>query len=57
MKDRAIMIVPNNKDGLFAVKYLSSKLVEHGILIKLVSKKEFQAMVKADTNENKGEIK
>jgi len=47
------MIVPNTKDGLFAVKYLSSKLVEHGILIKLVTKKEFDLQVKllkGDTN-------
>jgi hypothetical protein len=48
MKDTAIMIVPNTKDGLAAVKYLANEITEHGILVKLVTKKEFDIVVKGD---------
>ena len=43
---KAIMIVPNTKDGLWAIKYLRKQIVENDILIKLVSKKEFDLSVK-----------
>ena len=46
----AIMIVPNTKDGLAAIKYLSKQIVENNILIKLVTKKEFDTIVKGDLN-------
>jgi hypothetical protein len=42
----AIMIVPNTKDGLEAISYLRKQIVENGILIKLVSKREFDLVVK-----------
>jgi hypothetical protein len=48
---KAIMIVPNTKDGLWAVKYLSKKLIEHNVLIKLVSKKEFDLIAKNAKND------
>ena len=43
---KAIMTVPNTKDGLAAIKYLRKQIVENNILIKLVSKKEFDIIVK-----------
>jgi len=49
----AIMIVPNTKDGLEAIKYLSNQIVKNDILIKLVSKKEFDLSIK----NIKGDIK
>jgi hypothetical protein len=45
-KNVAVMIVPNSKDGLEGLKYLASELVKHDILIKLVTKKEFDLHVK-----------
>ena len=43
---KAIMIVPNTKDGLEAIKYLRNEITEHSILVKLVTKKEFDLNVK-----------
>lgn len=45
----AVMIVPNTKDGLNILKYLASELVKQDVFIKLVTKKEFDRIVKLDT--------
>ena len=53
VKNTALMIVPNTKSGLDGLKYLASELVKHDILIKLVTKKEFDLHVqlsKGDSN-------
>lgn len=42
----AIIIVPNTKEGLSALKYLAGEITQHDILIKLVSKKEFDLHIK-----------
>jgi len=42
----AVLIVPNTKDGLSTLKYLASEIVKHDLLIKLVTKKEFDLQVK-----------
>jgi hypothetical protein len=44
-----VMIVPNTKDGLEAIKYLSKQIVDNHILISLVSKKEFDTIAKGDS--------
>jgi hypothetical protein len=50
---KAIMIVPNTKDGLYAIKYLANEITEHNILIKMVSKKEFALVVKNAKGDSK----
>jgi hypothetical protein len=45
-KSKVVMTVPNTKDGLETIKYLSKQLVENNIFIKLVSKKEFDSNIK-----------
>jgi hypothetical protein len=47
---KAIMIVSNTKDGLAALKYLANEIVKNDILIKLVTKKEFDTIAKGDSN-------
>lgn len=42
----AVLVVPNTKEGLASLRYLASELVKHDILIKLVSKKEFDLHIK-----------
>ena len=42
----AVMVVPNTKAGLDAIKYLRQQLTDNNILIKLVSKSEFDKLVK-----------
>jgi hypothetical protein len=49
----AVMIVPNTKEGLDTIKYLSKQIVGNDILIKLVSKKEFAQVIK----NTKGDLK
>jgi hypothetical protein len=52
-KNSALIIVPNTKSGLDSLKYLASELVKHDILIKLVTKKEFDLhvqLLKGDSN-------
>lgn len=52
-ENTAVIIVPNTKSGLDALKYLSSELVKHDIFIKLVTKKEFDLhveLLKGDSN-------
>jgi hypothetical protein len=52
-KNQAVMIVPNTKDGLSAIKELAKQIVDNEILIRLVSKKEFEARfinTKGDSN-------
>lgn len=44
----AVMIVPNTKDGMWVIKYLSKQLIENNILIKLVNKKEFDSLAKVN---------
>jgi hypothetical protein len=49
----AVLIVPNTKDGLSALKYLASELVKHDIYVKLVTKQEFDKhinLLKGDSN-------
>jgi hypothetical protein len=45
-KNDVIMIVPNTKNGLAAIKYLSKQITENNILIKLVTKKQFDILIK-----------
>ena len=45
-KNSAIMIVPNTKEGFETLRYLSRQLVNNDIFIKLVSKKEFDLVIK-----------
>lgn len=52
-KNKAIMVVPNTKAGWDGLKYLSSVLVKEGVLIKLVSKKEFDFIIKVSKGESK----
>ena len=42
-KNPVVMIVPNTKDGLAAIKELAKQIVDNEILIRLVTKKEFEA--------------
>ncbi len=42
-KNQAVMIVPNTKDGFAAIKDLAKQIVDNKILIRLVTKKEFEA--------------
>ena len=47
MSDKsAVLIVPNTKDGLASLKYLASTIVKHDLLVKLVTKKEFDLQIK-----------
>lgn len=51
--NKAVMIVPNTKAGLDGLKYLASALVKEDVLIKLVTKSEFNALIKASKGESK----
>ena len=42
----AIMIVPNTKEGLASLKYLASTIVKYDLLVKLITKKEFDLQIK-----------
>jgi hypothetical protein len=48
--NKAVMVVSNTKSGLAALKYLANEIVQHRILVQLVSKKEFDTIVKGDLN-------
>lgn len=49
----AVMVVPNTKDGLSSLRYLASEIVKYDILIKLVSKKEFDLHINLLQGETK----
>ena len=44
----AVMVVPNTKVGLDTIKYLCQQLADNDILIKLVSKLEFDKLIKKE---------
>lgn len=49
----AVLFIPNTKDGLDSLKYLASEIVKHDLLIKIVTKKEFDLhvnLLKGDSN-------
>lgn len=46
MKNSAVLLIPNTKDGLSSLKYLASEIIKHDVLIKLISKKEFDLRIK-----------
>jgi len=51
--NKAVIIVPNTKAGLDSLKYLASEIIKHDLLIKLVTKKEFDLhvrLLKGDSN-------
>lgn len=41
-KNPIVLVVPNTKDGLSTIKELAKQIVDNKILVKLVSKKEFE---------------
>jgi hypothetical protein len=41
-KDSVVMVVPNTKEGLSAIKSLAKQITENKIYVRLVPKKEFE---------------
>jgi len=41
-EDSVVMVVPNTKEGLSAIKSLAKQITEYKIYIRLVTKKEFE---------------
>lgn len=41
-KNSVVMVIPNTKDGLLAIKELAKQIVDNKIFIRLVSKEEFE---------------
>jgi hypothetical protein len=41
-KNPIVMVVPNTKEGLSAIKELSKQIVDNKIYVRLVTKKEFE---------------
>ena len=40
--NRVVMVIPNTKEGLATIKDLSKQIVDNKILIRIVTKKEFE---------------
>ena len=40
--NQIVMVIPNTKEGLSAIKELAKQIVDNKILIRLVTKKEFE---------------
>lgn len=41
-ENKIVMVVPNTKEGLSVIKELAKQIVDNKILIRLVTKKEFE---------------
>jgi hypothetical protein len=46
---KVVLVVPNTKEGLNTLKELVHITMEHNMFIKIVSKKEFNLLVKGNT--------
>lgn len=52
METKGLFIVPNTKNGLWAIKYLAKEITKYNLLVKIESKKDFTIRVKLMEKEN-----